>query len=251
LLITGSSGALGSLLARDLRASFVVRGLDRIAPTRSECPEAGTHVDGDASVETLTHEARGAAAIIHLAGEPTPDATWRAVVANNVELTYRVLEAAVAAGVPRVVLASSNHVTGGFELDPPYADIVAGCVEDLDLASIPLIRADAAIRPDSYYGVSKAAVEALGRLYSDLHGLHVVSLRIGSVELDDDPTKDVRYRATWCSCRDFVGFVTAALSCPEAFVTAYCVSDNPRRFWEVSDVLGYRPIDSAEAVTWA
>ncbi|MFE7244311.1 hypothetical protein [Streptomyces sp. NPDC057580] len=102
-------------------------------------------------------------------------------------------------------------------------------------------------RPDGLYGVSKVAVEALGRLYADKFGLSVVCLRIGSFE--DAPTER-RHLATWLSPRDCLGFVRAALTTSDInFATVYAVSANTRRFWDVEagSALGYTPVDDAEA----
>jgi nucleoside-diphosphate-sugar epimerase len=73
--------------------------------------------------------------------------------------------------VRRVIFASSNHVVGLYERDPPYSAIVAGSYDGLDPAAIPLIRADAPIRPNGLYAVGKAFGEALARLYAEEHGL--------------------------------------------------------------------------------
>lgn len=95
--------------------------------------------------------------------------------------------------------------------------------------------------------MSKAAVEALGRLYADKFGLSVVCLRIGSFE--HLPTES-RHLATWLSPRDAVGFIRAALTAPPStpFATVYAVSANTRRFWELPDPteLAYTPVDNAE-----
>ena len=53
----------------------------------------------------------GASAVVHMAGI-SGESTWPAISHANIEGTYAVLEAARRAGVPRVVLASSNHATG-------------------------------------------------------------------------------------------------------------------------------------------
>ena len=70
-------------------------------------------------------------------------------------------EAARRAGVPRVVFASSNHAVGFHPAVDPVPD-------------------DLPPRPDTYYGVSKVAGEALGSLFHDRYGLDVVCLRIGT-----------------------------------------------------------------------
>jgi uronate dehydrogenase len=146
---------------------------------------------------------------------------------TNVGGTYNVLEAARRQGVRRVVLASSNRTTGFY----PVSEAVSSAVPP---------------RPDGFYGVSKVAVEALGRLYVDKFGLSVVCLRIGTFE--DEPL-EARHLATWLSPRDCVGFVRAALTAPEvSFSTVYAVSANTRRYWNTTGVppLGYAALDNAE-----
>jgi uronate dehydrogenase len=126
------------------------------------------------------------------------------------------------------VLASSNRVSGFY----PVAETVT-----------PEMPA----RPDGLYGVSKVAVEALGRRYADKFGLSVVCLRIGSFE---DAPSEPRHLATWLSPRDGLGFVRAALTAPDVrFATVYAVSANTRRFWDtdVGAELGYEPVDDAAA----
>lgn len=169
----------------------------------------------------------GADAIVHLAGVPD-EAPLDSLLLGNVLGTHAVLEAARRTGTKRVVLASSNRLTG--------------CYPVKQMVSVEMPP-----RPDGLYGVSKVAVEALGRLYADKFGLQVVCLRIGSLE--PEPSEP-RHLATWLSPRDCAGFVWAALTRPDiTFTTAYAVSANTRRFWELSDEIGYRPHDDAES--WA
>jgi nucleoside-diphosphate-sugar epimerase len=80
---------------------------------------------------------------------------------HNVLGTQRLLEAAVAAGTPRLVYASSSSVYG-------------------DARELPL-REEMACRPVSPYGVTKLAAEHLVHLYHRNHGLPVVSLRYFTV----------------------------------------------------------------------
>ncbi len=95
----------------------------------------------------MTAACAGADAVIHLGGIPTEDA-WAPILDVNINGTYTVFEAARRTGVPRVVFASSNHAVG---FSPRAAFPVAD---------------GAAPVPDTYYGVSKAAGEALAALYA-------------------------------------------------------------------------------------
>jgi len=87
-------------------------------------------------------------------------------------------------------VASSNHAVGlrtrGAE---PLAD-------------------DVPVLPDSPYGVSKAAGEALSAFYSLKYSMDVICLRIGSCF---DKPENRRMLSTWLSPADFVRLTKAAL----------------------------------------
>lgn len=170
----------------------------------------------------------GMDAIIHLAGLAV-ESTWEAMVEVNVNGTMNVLEGARQERVDRVILASSNHAVGFRSRDE----------------GIPLA-ADLPPRPDTFYGVSKAAIEALGSLYHSRVGMHVVSLRLGTVSATP---QDVRSLATWLSPGDCARLLNACLEHPgPGYRTAWGVSDNTRRWWslEEAQALGYQPLDDAE-----
>ena len=163
-------------------------------------------------------------------------------------------EAARRAGVGRVVFASSNHAVGMYEVDG--APIV---YEPDDERSYDHT---AEIRPDSLYGVSKAFGEALGRFYSERHGLRVFCLRIGAVrattirpcrrESAARPRRRGqrnRMRAVWLSRRDCAELIARCLEVDDVpWAIVYGVSGNPRRFWDLTharDLLGWEPQDAA------
>jgi nucleoside-diphosphate-sugar epimerase len=188
-------------------------------------------------------------AIIHLAADPRVSAPWSSVIRNNVSGAVNAFEAAREAGVGRVIFVSSNHVVGMYETDEPYASIVAGEYEGLEPAGLPLIGVDAPIRPDGPYGAGKAFGEAAGRYYADVHGLSVICLRIGTVNVADRP-ENPREFATLLSHRDLVHLVRRCLDVPGLpFGVYYGVSANTWRFWDIGDArraLGYEPQDDAE-----
>ncbi|WP_433389714.1 NAD-dependent epimerase/dehydratase family protein [Micromonospora sp. KLBMP9576] len=227
VVVTGAAGRIGSVVRQRLRAE--VRQLvlvDRLPLRPQSSVERAVRLDV-ADLDAMVAACEGADAVVHLAGLPD-EAPLADLLDRNVLGTYHVLEAARRQHVGRVVLASSNRVTGCY----PVGQVVAP---------------DAPVRPDGFYGVGKVAVEALGRLYADKFGLSVVCLRIGSFE--DEPTEP-RHLATWLSPRDCVGFVRAAIVAADVrFVTAYAVSANTRRFWDTAAgaQLGYLPVDDAES----
>lgn len=225
--LTGAAGTIGSVFRQALRdkAARLVT-LDRV-PLRPEAGNEDVHTVDLRDPAAVEAAIAGADQVVHLGGLPD-EAPLPDLLDVNVLGTHHVLEAARRTGVRRVVLASSNRVAGFYPVGHRTSP-------------------QEPVRPDGLYGVSKAAVEALGQLYADKFGLSVICLRIGSFELR--PT-ELRHLATWLSPRDAVGYVEAALTAPQSvrFATVYAVSANTRRFWELPDprVLDYTPVDDAE-----
>jgi uronate dehydrogenase len=229
VLLTGAAGRIGTVLRGGLpERGWAVRCLD-VVPVPDERPGEEQVVADVTDLAAIADAVAGADAVVHLAGI-SGESTWPAISHANIEGTYCVLEAARRAGVPRVVLASSNHATG-FTTRP---------------ASGLLTEADAPPRPDTYYGVSKVAMEALGSLYVDRYGMDVVCLRIGSAF--PEPTT-IRTLSTWLSPADTVSLVDAALTAPSpGFAVVWGVSNNTRNWWDLTAAraLGYDPQDDAE-----
>ncbi|MFD4335863.1 NAD-dependent epimerase/dehydratase family protein [Streptomyces anulatus] len=175
LLITGAAGAIGTRLAADLAAHGIpLRLLDQ-RPPHAGPPAGAEFVQADLrDLDAIEKAAAGISAVVHLAGI-TQEGPFADMVGHNITGTHHVLEAARRQRVPRVVLASSHHVTG------------------LNPAGGP-----APLAPDSFYAVSKVTAEALGHLYAHKTNVQVVAVRIGSYR--DRPT-DPRHRATWLSPR--------------------------------------------------
>jgi nucleoside-diphosphate-sugar epimerase len=130
-------------------------------------------------------------------------------------------------------------VTGAYEGLPP----------GLHLRQNPeKITVDDPIRPDGFYGVSKAAGEAIARMYFEVYGIESICLRIGSVIREDDPGINPRFGSTWLSHRDLIQLVRKSLSTEASFGIYYGVSNNAKRFWDISNAeaeLGYHPEDDA------
>ncbi|MFC3737404.1 NAD-dependent epimerase/dehydratase family protein [Paractinoplanes deccanensis] len=217
ILLTGASGSIGTMLRERLPG---------LRPTDLH-PSDGVEQLDVTDADAVRAACRGAAAVVHLGGIAS-EGPFEDVLAVNVRGTERVLQAAHENGVPRVVLASSNHAAGLH----PHAD---GLPDDVPA------------RPDSYYGWSKAAMESLGRLYHDRYGLHVVCLRIGSCKDRPEHPRDL---ASWLSPGDAARLVRAALTAT-GFHIVWGVSANTRRWWSTAggDAIGYAPEDDAEA--WA
>jgi nucleoside-diphosphate-sugar epimerase len=177
VVVTGAAGFIGSqLVERLLGEGHEVVGIDafvdyypretkeqNLAPAREHA--SFRFVEGRLQEMDLEPLLDGAAQVYHLAAQAGVRASWGRDFAvytdHNVLATQRLLEAAVARGLERLVYASSSSVYG-------------------DSAALPL-REDSLCRPVSPYGVTKLAAEHLVHLYGKNHGLAAVSLRYFTV----------------------------------------------------------------------
>lgn len=232
VLITGAAGTVGTLLRPRLRrAGRILRLLDIAPLPPAEPGEAVELVNGSVTdPEVMAQACHDVDAVIHLGGL-SREASWEDTLQVNINGTQVVLEAAHAAGVSRVVLASSNHAVGFRELS------------EAGEGGLP---ADSTPRPDTFYGVSKAAIEALGSLYHSRFGMDVICIRIGSC-FERPP--GVRGLSTWLSPDDGARLFEACLSHPRpGYRIVWGVSDNTRRVYSLAEAeeLGYRSQDNAE-----
>ena len=183
--------------------------------------------------------------VIHLAGSSSVDTPWEEVCRNNLPSTMNVLEASQCCRVRRVILASSNHVTGLYENVSPYREIIAGRTEGLKFARIRRIGPESPIRPDGAYALGKAMGEAAARVYFEAFGLSVYCLRLGTVNAENRPTEP-RHFSTLLTHGDLIRLVQACLRARPRFGILYGVSRNTWRIWDLPCGIGYKPRDDAE-----
>lgn len=229
VLVTGAAGRVGTWLRPSLRDHYRLRLQyhEQPVPDLTADEEAvQAEIEDLAQVEQIMP---GVSAVVHLAGEPSPKASWEAVRGANIDGTYNVFEAARRAGVPRVAFATTNHVMGMYDRDRAWP-----------------IHPEQPVRPDSYYGVSKALGEALARYYADAFEMSVICLRIGWAL--DEPHNEQGLRM-WLSPRDLGQLVRCSLETPRRFGIYYGVSNNTRCKWDISNAryeLDYQPVDDSE-----
>ncbi len=239
VLLTGAAGRVGEAILGGLADEHEWRFLDRNPPT-DEFP--GEFIVADITDETAVREAMaGIEVVIHLAGDPRPEAPWNSVIANNIDGTQKVYEAAVDAGVEKVAFASSNHAVGAYETEDRTPDIYREYHEyRLDGTELP--------RPGNLYGVSKAAGETLGRYYHDEYGLSVVNVRIGNLTKNHPPIDYERGQAMWLSYRDCAHLFDRCIKADYGYEIVYGISDNDRKYYSIErakEVLGYEPQDNS------
>ena len=176
IALTGSSGKLGTVVARELReAGHEVIGLDvrgERGPgfVQVELTDYGQVIDALAGVNDQ-HD--GIDALVHLGAIPAPGI--RADVAtfhNNMTSTFNVFWAAVRLGIDRIVNASSETVLGlPFDIDPPYRP------GDEEYAP----------RPESVYSLVKVLEERLATELVRWHPeLSITALRFSNVMVPED-----------------------------------------------------------------
>ena len=230
ILITGASGTIGVSLRDLLKGRYTLRLQERPGGK----PVGPAH-DGEEIVQAeigdmdaMRAAVRGVDAVVHLAASSAVGTPWEDALHNNIVGIYTVLEAMRLEGVKRMVFATTNHVTGYNEIKgrPCYPDMP--------------------VRPDGFYGASKAFGEALARFYVDEHGLEVICLRIGSWLPEP---KNVRNLSTWLSPRDMAQLIWRGIETPLHWGIFYAISGNTRRYWDIGptqEQLGYEPEDDAE-----
>ncbi len=242
VLVTGLSGLIGRAFRKQVDGRYDLRALNRSAVEGLPCHQADI-----ADLGAIKPAFAGVETVVHLAAQ-VGNPAWEAVLRHNITGTYNVFEAAREAGVKRVVFASSGATVSGIESDKPYSDLVAGRYEGL--TSWPILTHLSPLRPSGLYGASKVWGEALGRHYTDAHGLSVICVRIGRVHAEDRP-RSAREFSVWCSQRDIARFLESCVEAPEAvrFEIFFCASRNKWGYRDLEHpraILGWEPVDAAE-----
>jgi len=177
----------------------------------------------------VTAACAGAAAVVHLGGIPTEDA-WSADPRGQHQRHLHGLRGGQA----------GRGAAGGLRLVQPRGRVRAARVVPGRRRCRPV--------PDTYYGVSKAAGEALAACTPGRYDLEAICVRILSCF---DRPRSPRMLATWLSPDDAGRLFEACLTAPApGFRVIYGVSANTRGGWVSLDgarALGYEPRDDAEA----
>ena len=176
-IVTGAAGFIGShLVDRLLTLDHEVVGVDcftdyysrrlknaNLAQVRDDA--RFRLIEGDLLELDLATLLEGADYVFHTAGQAGVRPSWgehfAGYIQNNIAATQRLLEAAKAAELQKLVFASSSSVYGNAKVLP------------VTEAMLP--------EPVSPYGVTKLAAEHLCSLYAQVYGVPAVSLRLFTV----------------------------------------------------------------------
>ena len=244
VLITGANGLIGTALRRILGDKYEWSALNR-----RDLEGVPTTQADIADLEAIRPAFEGIDTVVHLAAVAKVDASWDTLLNPNFTGTYNVFEAARAAGVKRVIFASSGATVAGIQRDEPFKAVVEGRYSDAD-SSWPMLTHESMPRPLGLYGVSKVFGEALARYYVDNSPLSAICLRIGWVGEPDRPHLPAHW-VNWCSQRDIVQVIDRSIEAPASlrYDIFFATSNNRWGYRDLEHtraVLGYVPQDNAE-----
>jgi nucleoside-diphosphate-sugar epimerase len=225
VVMTGAAGTIGSAVSAQLAGDWELIRTD----LRAQAPVVALDVTDP---QALRDAFAGADAIVHLAGDPRPTATWEDLHGPNVVGTVNVATVAADLGVRRLVLASSMQAVAGYPLELQT-------------------RAADAPRPRNLYGATKAWAEAIGSWIAQTSQTSVVALRIGFYGAQPPSGEDdtPRNRSAWLSPGDATRLIRAAVQADVSGLTV--VSGISANRFRKADLgadearIGYAPVDDA------
>jgi nucleoside-diphosphate-sugar epimerase len=232
ILITGTSGRVGTRIIPLLRPHFALRLLDLQPPA----PEADDEVFR-ADIQdfgTLRKACEGAKALVHLAAVSDEDDFMTKLLPMNVVGLYNAFEAARQAGVNKVLFTS----TGQTILNNPKD---------------AWITTDMPARPSTIYACTKLFGEAMARYYSDAFGMSMIVIRLCWFQGYDSEglRQPIELNRQWCSPRDLTQLIVKAIASDIKFGVFFGVSNNAHRRLDIrnsKEMLGYRPEDDSAGI---
>lgn len=223
VLITGSEGHIGSILKKGLQEEFSLFFADQ----KKISGKRAYRVNLAASFKRVKSIMADKDAVIHLAWDNREDFPNERIAPANKKMAENVLRAAVAAGVKRIIIASSVHASD-------YSDIKDGPV------SISQDRG-----PDTPYGASKLYLENLGRYFARRYALEVICVRFGGVNKSDRVAfeEDPNYDKVLLYQEDCIELIKKCLTAemPEKFSVFYAVSKNKTRIHDTANDINWFP----------
>lgn len=235
ILITGSEGLIGNIIKPGLEKKYELYCLDIKENDNSNYFKV--NINKIKELDDVFSKLPQIDIIIHLAADADPNGSWESVLDKNIIGTRNIYEIARKYSINKIIYASSNHVTGAYE----------GFPKSLYKEDNPkVITVNDPIKPDSYYGSSKAFGEILARQFYELYKIKSICLRIGAVVPNDKP-KDLRSKKIWLSHRDLSQIVEKSIHSNIEYGVYYVISNNSKTYLDISNTrkeLGYNPQDN-------
>lgn len=167
VVVTGGGGRLGHYVVERLAPHYSVTVFD-LKPSAVEGVPSRTVDSTD--LAAMTEALQGVDAVIHLAAVPNPrTSTPEMCFRVNTQGTWATLQAAEAAGVKRVVVASSDSATG-LHYNP----------EGWMPQYLPVDEAHP-LRPSEVYSLTKEITESICRCFAARGKIEVIAIRPGHI----------------------------------------------------------------------
>ncbi|WP_257351603.1 NAD-dependent epimerase/dehydratase family protein [Pseudalkalibacillus decolorationis] len=238
ILVTGAAGKIGQDVANILGkqenyqlrlADINLSALEVFKDTNHEtiyldvsdleaCQEASTDID----------------LVIHLAGDPSPDADfYGSLLESNIKGTYNIFRASKDNNVSKMIVASSAQTIESYPLDSQ-------------------VNANSPIRPKNMYGVSKCFVEAVASYFAYTEGLQSIAIRIGAYD-DYKPngkSLSARDMSAYLSPEDFNDLLLKSITAKNLppFSVLHGISNNRFKRLDIEEtkkLVGYTPSSDA------
>ncbi len=231
VLLTGAAGRIGTFFAGHEadRYDFVLTDVRQPADAHGHPFVAADISD----MEAMRRLCQGIDTVVHLAADPSTEATWESLLPRNIIGLYNVFQAAHEAQCRRVIFASSVNAVSGY---PPDVQVHT---------TMP-------VRPPNLYGATKVWGEAVACFYADQRGLSSICLRFGWVISRDSKQlrPDHHLLDMVLTYEDLAKLVVASIEAPDdlRFGIFHGVSNNRWKRLDISDaraMLGYAPEDDS------
>ena len=240
IMITGASGNIGKFLVNHLKKSYELTLVDtNFYDVRPELLKGTIVKELDLTVsENWEGLLEGIDYVIHLAGNPSPNAAFDdSLIEMNYKMPYYLFKEASKNenSVKRIIFASSIHAVNA------YPKNVQVSVDD-------------PVRPGDLYGVSKVYQESLASYFAFIEGQESIGIRIGNFNENlHDPTVDESGLSEYLSPRDLCHLVECAIrvTLTEPFLLVNGVSNNRFPRLDISQAgtaISYQPRDDAFAL---
>lgn len=231
VLVTGAAGRIGSYFTQHSHEKYDLRLMVQNQGDETTIENFGEVVVGDLTdLQTLKQFCTGIDTVVHMAGNPNPNATWSELLTPNIIGVYNLMTAAKAAGCRRLIFASSIHAVSGGRCDVQ-------------------VKTSEPVQPGDLYGVSKAFGEALGAYMASQEGLSVIALRIGGFQTIEsaEEANSIGIMDAYVSQRDLNQLIHCCIDDLNLkYAVFHGLSNNRFNRLDISnarDLVGYEPLD--------
>ncbi|MFK3936878.1 NAD-dependent epimerase/dehydratase family protein [Alkalihalobacillus sp. NPDC078783] len=245
IVLIGGAGTVGRALAKGLSSHYKVIILDLNNPNLNHPTVQFQQANALNKNELIQHIPSQTVALINLLNSSTQNSLNETRFHEMTDIffraSYHVFQTAVEKKIPKVIFASTNHITDGYE------------DEGMSLLNREITTEDVP-KSKGLYGVLKFASEQLGLLFSDQQNLSVINIRIGSFPKDASKQaliQNKRLQHTLLTEQDLVQYFLLALEPTSGSGTYYAVSDNEGKPWSTERAqkeLRYHSLRNAQDV---